>query len=96
MQSKDGCGLKSEISFVVVGNLSHKSLEGELSDEQLSRLLELSDLSESHGSWSEPMRSLCSTKLGADLALRGFAGNVLSWCLGSGVLSSGMLCSGHN
>ena len=36
LQGHDGSALESEIGLEVLGNLSHKPLEGKLSDQQLS------------------------------------------------------------
>ena len=45
--------MESQLLLEVVGDLSHESLEGELSDQELGRLLVLSDLTEGNCSWSE-------------------------------------------
>ena len=94
LESENGGGLESEVVLEVVGDLSHESLERKLSDEELCGLLESSDLSESDGSGSESVGSLDSTSRGG-LALGLLVSNVLSWLLGAGVLSSGVLGSCH-
>ena len=43
LESHDGRGLESEISLEVLGDFSDKTLEGKLPDQELSRLLVLSD-----------------------------------------------------
>ena len=94
LESKDSGGLESQVGLEIVGDLSNESLERKFSNEELSGFLELSDLSKSDGTWSESMWSLDSTGLwGLTLGL--LVSNVLSWSLGSGVLSSGMLGSCH-
>jgi len=35
LKGADGCALKPEISFEILSNLSYKSLEGQLADQQL-------------------------------------------------------------
>ena len=50
--------LESQIALVLSGNLTNQALEGKLSDEQFSRLLELSDLTECDSAGSETMRLL--------------------------------------
>ena len=57
LESTDGGRLEAEVRLEVLGNLSDETLEGELADEELSRLLVATDLSESDGSWLIPMRS---------------------------------------
>jgi histone H3 len=41
--------LESEIRLEILGNLTNQTLEGELSDEELGRLLVTTDLTESDG-----------------------------------------------
>jgi hypothetical protein len=49
LESTDGGGLEAEIRLEVLGNLTDKALEGQLADEELSRLLVATDLTESDG-----------------------------------------------
>jgi hypothetical protein len=49
LKSSNGRGLESKVSLEVLGNFSDKSLEGQLSDQELSRLLVSSDFSKSDG-----------------------------------------------
>lgn len=51
MKSTYGGRLESEVGLEVLRDFSNKSLEGELSDEELGRLLVSSNLSESDGTW---------------------------------------------
>ena len=39
LQSHDGAGLEPQVSLEVLGNLTDETLEGQLADEQFSRLL---------------------------------------------------------
>ena len=93
LKSKDGGRLESEISLEVRGDFSYESLERKLSDKELSGFLILSDHSEGNGSWSESVGFLHSGDL--SVGLGGGLSNHLSWGLGSGVLSSGLLSSCH-
>ena len=93
LKGKDGGGLESEVSLEVRGDFSNESLERKLSDKELSGFLILSDHSEGDGSWSESVSFLHSGDL--SVSLSGGLGNHLSWGLGSGVLSSGLLSSCH-
>ena len=52
LESENGGALEPEVGLVVLGELSDESLEGELSDQELGRLLVSSDLSESDGTGS--------------------------------------------
>lgn len=47
LKSTDGRGLEAEIGLEVLSNLTNKTLEGELADEELSRLLVATNLTES-------------------------------------------------
>merc|ERR1712048_907502 len=71
LESEDSRGLESEVVLEVVGDFSHESLEWEFSNEELGRLLELSDVSKSNGSWSESVWSLDSSWNGWGFSLRG-------------------------
>ena len=93
LEGKDGRGLESEVSLEVGSDFSDESLERKLSDKELSGFLILSDHSEGDGSWSESVSLLHSGDL--SVGLLGGLGNHLSWGLGSGVLSSGLLGSSH-
>ena len=92
LEGKDGRGLETELTAVVGGDLTDKSLEGELADEELSGFLESSDLTEGDGAGSESVGSLdsASGSLGG-----GLGSDVLSGVLGSGVLAGGGLGTGH-
>ena len=97
LESEDGRGLESKIGLEIVGNFSDESLERKLSNEELSRFLESSDLSEGDGTGLEAVGSLDT---GGGDGSRGFAlgrlvGNGLSGGLGGGSFSSGMLGSSH-
>ena len=48
LESFDGRALETQIGLVVLGNLFHQTLEGELVDEEVLGLLVVADLSESH------------------------------------------------
>lgn len=99
LESTDGGRLESEIGLEVLGNLSDKSLEGELSDEELSGLLVSSNLSESDGTGLVSVRLLNTTGgVGRSSGLSGSLGsNLLSGSLSTGDLSGNncRLCSGH-
>ena len=94
LEGKDGGGLETEVVSELTGDLSDESLEWELSDEELSGLLESADLTESDGSWSESVWLLDSTG-GLGLLGGSLVGDVLSWVLGAGVLAGGVLGAGH-
>jgi len=51
LESSNGSRLEPQIGFEVLSNFSHKTLERQLPDEELSGLLVSSDLTESDSSW---------------------------------------------
>tara|TARA_B110000238_G_scaffold66731_1_gene73209 strand:+ start:116 stop:508 length:393 start_codon:yes stop_codon:yes gene_type:complete len=93
LKGKDGGRLESKVSLEVGGDFSDESLERKLSDEELGGFLILSDHSKGDGTWSESVGLLHSGDL--SVSLGGGLGNHLSWSLGTGVLSSGLLSSSH-
>jgi len=84
LKSADGRGLEAEIGLEVLGDLTNKTLEGQLADEELSRLLVATDLTESDGSELVAVRLLDTTG-----RWRRFTG-----CLGSELLAGGFATSG--
>ena len=50
LESTDGGRLEAEVRLEVLGDFTDETLEGELADEELSRLLVATDLTESDGS----------------------------------------------
>lgn len=49
LESTNGGRLEAEVGLEVLGNLANETLEGELADEKLSRLLVATNLTESDG-----------------------------------------------
>jgi hypothetical protein len=49
LESADGRALEAEVGLEVLSDLTDKTLEGQLADEELSRLLVATDLTESDG-----------------------------------------------
>lgn len=68
LQSQDGSRLKAKIRLEVLGYLTDKALERCLADEEVGRLLVLSDFTESDGSGSITMGLLDTTSRGGRLA----------------------------
>jgi hypothetical protein len=89
LKSTDGRRLEAEIRLEVLSNLTNKTLEGQLADEELGRLLVATDLTESDGTRLVAVRLLDTTGRGCGLAscLRG---ELLTW----GLATSGLACGG--
>ena len=61
LKSTDGRGLEAEIRLEVLSDLTDKTLEGQLADEKLGRLLVTTDLTESDGTRLVAVRLLDTT-----------------------------------
>ena len=94
LQSHDSRALETQISLEVLGNLPHQTLEGELSDEELSALLVPPDLSESHSSRPVPVGLLHSSS-GWGALTGSLGGQLLPGSLSSSGLTGSLLGSCH-
>jgi len=89
LESADGRRLEAEIALEVLGNFTDQTLEGELADQELGRLLVATDLTESDGTGLIPVGLLDTTGrrgglasgLGGELLARGFATSGLAGSL---------------
>ena len=95
LQSTDGGGLEAEIGLEVLGNLTNETLEGELADEELSRLLVATDLTESDGTRLVAVRLLDTTGRWCGLA-GGLGGKLLTRSLATSGLAGGLLGASHS
>eukprot|EP00116_Pleurobrachia_bachei_P003035 sb/3463297/ len=84
----------NQVGLEVLGNLTNKTLEGQLPQEQFSRLLVSPDLSKGNGTGPVPVGLLHSSSGGSTLS-SGLGGELLSGSLSSGRFTGGRLCSGH-
>ena len=94
LKSSNGGRLEPEISFEILSDLSHETLEGQLPDEQLSGLLVSSDLPESHGTGPVSVRLLDSSGGGSGLP-GSLGGQLLPGSFSSGGFTSGLLGTSH-
>ena len=95
LQSHHRGTLESKIGLEVLSDLTDKTLERQLPQEELGRLLVSPDLSESDGSRPVPMGLLDSSSCGGALPGR-LGGQLLSGSLSSGRFTGGLLGSGHS
>lgn len=68
LESADGRRLEAEIRLEILSNLTDETLERELADQELSRLLVATDLTESDGTGLVAMRLLDTAGAGGRLA----------------------------
>lgn len=95
LEGQESGALESELAVALVSDVLDDSLERKLSDEEVSALLVLSDLSESDGARSVSVGLLDASE-GAGWGLSAVLASVLSWLLDTRVaLSCGSLGSCH-
>lgn len=90
LQGHNGRRLESQVGLEVLGDFSNQSLEGELSDQELGRLLVLSDFSESDGTGPVSVGLLDTTGGGLGGLSGGLGGELLSGSLTTSRLSCGL------
>jgi hypothetical protein len=94
LKSTNGGRLETQVSLEVLGNLTNKTLEGELANEKLSGLLVTTNLTKSDGSRAVTMGLLDSSCGGSGLA-GGLGGELLAGSLSSSGLAGGLLSTSH-
>jgi histone H3 len=94
LECKDGGTLEAEIGLEVLGDLTDETLEGELADEELGRLLVTTDFAKGDGSGSVAVRLLDTAGSRGRLA-GSLGGELLSGGLASGGFACGLLSTGH-
>ena len=94
LESADGGRLEAEIGLEVLGDLTDETLEGELSDEELSRLLVATNLTKSNGTGLVTVGLLDTTGGGGGFASC-LGGELLAGSLTTGRLSGCLLGTSH-
>ena len=94
LESSDGSALETEIGLEVLSDLTNETLEGQLADQKLRRLLVTTDLTEGNGTGTITMGLLDSTSGWSGLP-GGLGGQLLPRGLASGGLTSGLLGTSH-
>ena len=94
LKGKDGGSLEAEVGLEVLGDLTDKTLEGQLADEKLGGLLVATDLTKSHSARSVSV-GLLHTASGRGALAGGLGGELLAGGLASGGLAGGLLSTGH-
>ena len=78
LKSADGRALEAQVGLEVLGDFADQTLEGQLADEELGRLLVATDLTESDGTRLVPVRLLDTAGGWGGLA-SGLGGELLTW-----------------
>ena len=95
LEGKNGRSLETKVGLEILGDLTDKTLERELANQEVGTLLVTTDLTESDGSWSVSVRLLDTT--GGWGRLTGSLGcELLTRSLSSGRFTSGLLGTGHD
>jgi hypothetical protein len=94
LEGKDGRSLETKVGLEILGDLTDKTLERELADEQVGGLLVTTDLTESDGSRTVTVRLLDSSS-GWGRLTSSLGGELLARSLSSGGLAGGLLGTGH-
>ena len=94
LKGEDGGGLEAEIALEVLGDFANEALEGELSEEELGGLLELADLTKSHGSGAVTV-GLLDTSGGGGALAGGLGCEGLAGGLATGGFAGGLLGTSH-
>ena len=94
LESHDGGTLEAEIGLEVLGDLADETLEGELADEKLGRLLVTPDLTKSHGSGPVTMGLLDASGGGGRFA-GSLGGELLPRRFSTGRFTGGLLGTSH-
>ena len=95
LEGRDGGRLESEVGLEVLGNLTDETLERELSDEELGRLLVSTDFTERDGARTVPVRLLDAAGGWRGLSC-GLGGELLSRGLASGGFTCGLFSTSHD
>jgi len=94
LKSTNGGRLEAQISLEVLGDLTNKTLEGELADQELSGLLVATNLTKSDGTGAVAMGLLDSSGGRGRLA-GSLGGELLAGGLASSGLAGGLLSTSH-
>ena len=94
LKGEDGGGLEAKIALEVLGDLTNEALEGKLPEEELSGLLELADLTESHSAGAVAV-GLLDTSGGGGALAGGLGGEGLAGGFATGGLAGSLLGTSH-
>jgi len=90
LKSADGGGLEAQVGLEVLSDFTDETLEGELADQQLGRLLVATDLTESDGTRLIPVGLLDTTRLSDGDVLTGVLGGELGELFARSFATSGL------
>ena len=94
LKSKNSRSLEAKVALEILRDLTDQTLEGELADEEVGRLLVPADFAEGDSSGPVTMGLLDSSGDGGGLAC-GLGGELLAGGFASGGLAGGLLGTSH-
>ena len=94
LKGHDGRALEAEIGLEILSDFTDKTLEWQLTDEELGALLVTTDLTESHCTGPVTMGLLHATG-GWGALTSGLGSQLLPWSLSSGRFTCCLLSTGH-
>ena len=94
LKSHDSGALETQVGLEILSDFSHKTLEGQLADQQLGGFLVTTDLTKSDSTRPVSMRFLDSTS-GRRALTSCLSGELFAWGFSTSRLSSSLLCAGH-
>jgi len=95
LKGHDGRGLEAQVGLEVLSNFTNETLERQLADQELSRLLVTPNLTESDGTGAEPVGLLDTTSGVHSRLPGGLSGELLTRSLSSSGLAGGLLSASH-
>src|SRR6185437_5658946 len=90
----DGSALEAEVVLEVLGDLTNKTLEGQLADQELSALLVFADLTKSDGTRAVSVRLLDASSGGGRFA-GSLGGELFARSFASGGFTSSLFSASH-
>ncbi len=94
LKCKNCRSLETKIGLEILSDLTHKTLERQLADKKVSRLLVTTNLTKSYGSWTVTVRLLYSSGCGGRLTCS-LGCELFTRSLSSGGFTCGLLGTGH-
>ena len=94
LKSHDSRALETQIGLEILSDFTHKTLEGQLADQQLGGFLVATDLTKSDCSRPVTMRFLDSSSCGGALASR-FGSELFAWSFSTSGFTCSLLGTSH-
>jgi hypothetical protein len=94
LEGQDGGTLETKIGLEILGNLTHKTLEGQLANEKVGGFLVTTNLTKGDSSGAVTV-GLLDTSGGGGRLTSSLGGKLLAGSLSSGRLAGGLLGTGH-